>query len=189
MNIIQKQANDFVMSHMSDRDEYKEFIDKVRQQLWEYKKTSHKIEFVEYVIGKAKIAFDEHLPQCKSQSDCRINKYYENSLFFLQEELEELESQLSPEDFTRAERDSTNLTLQKIVGDLNLIKFGQQITYDDLKSEFEELKDLYYLNKKNWVQLFAGKLTEMVASGVISETISKDLVSTIKIYYADLVGK
>ncbi|MCA6438284.1 MAG: hypothetical protein IM592_17620 [Bacteroidetes bacterium] len=188
MNIIQKQAADFVRYNMSDHDEYKEFIDKVRSQLWEYKKVSYKIEFVEYIINKAKIAFDEHLPKCTSKNNCPVNKYYENTLFFLQEELEELESELKPEDFSRSEKASLNQTLQKIVEDLNTIKLGQQITYDDVKDEFEELKDLYYLNKKNWVQLFTGKLSEMVAGGVISETISKDLAEIIKNSYKDLIS-
>ncbi len=189
MNIIQRQADDFVKYHMSDHDEYKEFIDKVRQQLWEYKKTTYKIEFVEYVILKAKIAFYNHLPRCTSKNNCRVNKFYENSLFFLQEELEELESELNPEDFSREEKTSLNQTLQKIVEDLNTIKLGQQITYDDVKAEFEELKDLYYLNKKNWVQLFTGKLSEMVAGGVISETISKDLAEIIKNSYKELISR
>lgn len=140
MNIIQKQAEGFVKYHMSDHDEYQEFIDKVRQQLWEYKKTTYKIEFVEWVIWKAKIGYDKHLPVCTNKNSCPTNKFYENSLFFLQEELEELESQISPEDFSRAEKKSINQTLQKIVDDLNQIKLGQQITYDDFKEEFEELK-------------------------------------------------
>jgi predicted DNA-binding protein (MmcQ/YjbR family) len=99
-----------------------------------------------------------------------------------------LESELNPEDFSREEKTSLNQTLQKIVKDLNTIKLGQQITYDDVKDEFEELKDLYYLNKKNWVQLFTGKLSEMVAGGVIIETISKDLAEIIKTSYKDLIS-
>ena len=167
---------------------YKEFIDKVRQQLWEYKKPTYKIEFVEFVIRKAKIAFDDHLPQCSNKNNCQINKFYENTLFLLQEELEEIESELNPDDFSRDEKVLLNQTLQKIVEDLNTIKLGQQITYDDVKDEFEELKDLYYLNKKNWVQLFTGKLSEMVAGGVISETISKDLAEIINKSYKELIS-
>jgi hypothetical protein len=188
MNIIQKQADEFLRYHMNDHAEHKIFIDTVRKQLLEYKKTSYKIEFVEYVILKAKIAFDDHFQKCDSKNNCRVNKFYENSLFFLQEELEELESELKPEDFSSDEKASLNKTLQKIVDDLNIIKLGQQITYDDIKDEFEELKDLYFLNKKNWVQLFNGKLYEMVAGGVISETISKDLAEIIKNSYKDLIN-
>lgn len=189
MNIIQKQADVFIKRQMNDGSDYKEFIEKVRSNLWEYKKTAYKIEFVERVIQCAKIAYDEHLIVCKNKDNdkCRINSYYENSLFFLQEELEELEGQISPEDFTRSQKTNTNQALQKIIDDLNEIKLGQQIIYDDLNTEFEEMKDLYYLNKKNWTQLFTGKLSEMIASGVISETISKNIINVIKDNYQELI--
>ena len=32
------------------------------------------------------------------------------------------------------------------------------MTYDDLRDEFKEFQDLYSLNKKNWSQLFSGKI-------------------------------
>ncbi|MES2874185.1 MAG: hypothetical protein V4708_10715 [Bacteroidota bacterium] len=44
-------------------------------------------------------------------------------------------------------------------------------------AEFQELKDFFILGKKKWYQLFLGKAAEMVISGVISETASKELIS------------
>lgn len=49
--------------------------------------------------------------------------------------------------------------------------------------EMQELKELYFLSKKTWMQIFTGKITEMVAGGVISETISKELVNSISKTY------
>jgi hypothetical protein len=186
MNLIQKQASKFCKYYMNDYDGHKKFIDKVRSELWEYKKSIYKIEFLEYIIIQAKIEFDEHIASCNKR-DCIPYEFYENVLFFLQQELEELESDLNPEDFSRNEKESLNKILQKIVDDLNSIKVGQEITYNDVKDEFDELKDLYFLNKKNWVQLFIGKLNEMVISGVISETISKDIANIINKSYDDLI--
>ena len=54
---------------------------------------------------------------------------------------------------------------------------GQQIIYDDLSAELQELKDFYILGKKKWYQLFLGKTAEMVIGGVISETVSKELIN------------
>jgi hypothetical protein len=53
---------------------------------------------------------------------------------------------------------------------------GQEIIYDDIIDGIEELKNLYFIGKKNWYQNLAGKSLEMVASGVVSETISKKLI-------------
>lgn len=188
MNIIQKQADEFIRFKMREHRNYKDFIDDVRSELWEYKKDTYKIEFVEKIIQKAKVKYDEHMLVCTYKNNCSTDKFFENTLFFLQEELEELEENLTPEDFTKIERGTINNTLQVILDELNEIKLGQEITYNDLSDEFEELKDLYYLNKKNWLQLFQGKVTEMVAGGVISETISKSIVKILNENYDKLVG-
>lgn len=187
MNIIQKQADEFTQNKMRVHLEHKEFIENVRLELNEYKKTVYKIEFVERIIHTAKKEYDHHLKSCTTK-DCGTNKFYENTLFFLQEELEELESELTPADFIKEEKESLNKTLEIILNDVNLLKLGQQITYDDFKEEFEELKDLYYLNKKNWVHMLVGKLIFMTASGIITGTISKELLEIINSNYENLIG-
>jgi O6-methylguanine-DNA--protein-cysteine methyltransferase len=187
MNLIQRQADDFIQLEMDEYGNYKEFISKVNSHLLDYKKTSHRIEFTERVITKVKITYDEHLISCKNKEDCSINKFCENTLFFLQEEIGELEEQLTPNEFTKTEKININSTLQIILEDLNKIKFGQQITYDDIAIQFDELKDLYFLDKKNWKQLFAGKLTEMIAGGIISETVSKEITNSILKNYQNLI--
>lgn len=91
-------------------------------------------------------------------------------------------------EFRSIEKKQANDILDKILADLNQLKVGQQITYDDLFNEIQEIKDFYFLNKRNWFQLLTGKLTEMVAGGVISETISKDIVQIIKERSPDIIG-
>ena len=41
-----------------------------------------------------------------------------------------------------------SLKLDKILSDLQTLKNGQQIIYEDLKEEIESLKELYILGKK-----------------------------------------
>jgi hypothetical protein len=184
MNLIQRQADDFLMFKHDEYGNSKEFVSDVKSELWEYNKTPHKVEFIERIILKLKIGFDKHLETCSK--DCGVKKYYENTLFFLQEELELHEEDLEEKEFLRPEKDNLNETLEKILQDLNSLKFGQEITYNDFASEFEELKDMYFLDKKNWSQLFMGKLTEMIASGVVSETMSKEIAGLIKSNYTNL---
>lgn len=66
----------------------------------------------------------------------------------MQNELDELTEQLSTEDFTPTERKQANTRLQEVMDHLQKIQSGQQMTYDDLMTEIEELKELYFLNKK-----------------------------------------
>jgi len=190
MNIIQQQTSDFYDRKFNDRGKYEDFIQEVRSQLFEYRKDVHKLEFIDHLMTLLKQGYDEHLNHCEFPNDrgkCFVNKNYENVLFFVQNERDEIIESLPSTEFSVQERTDINESLQKILADLDKIKMGQEITYDDLISELNELKEFYYLNKKHWSQLLIGRLTEMVASGVISETISKDIVETVTKHYAGLI--
>ncbi|WP_020533385.1 hypothetical protein [Flexithrix dorotheae] len=139
MNLIQKQADKFVFNKMGeDHRPHKDFIDEVR---YECKRDSYKIVFLERVIQKAKIEYDEHLKICPNVDECVVNEFFENTLFFLQEDIE---IDLEPEDFNGSEKDLINKQLQKILEEINAVKLGQQITYDDFS---EDLKDLLFLKR------------------------------------------
>ncbi len=74
--------------------------------------------------------------------------------------------------------------MELIVEDLKLLKLGQEVIYDDLLSELNELKEYYFLEKSSWKQLMLGKLTEMIAGGVISETVSKEIVNLVNMKFS-----
>jgi hypothetical protein len=68
-----------------------------------------------------------------------------------------------------------NRKLDQVIQGLELISEGQKFSYAEVMAELEEMKKLFLLSKKNWRQLLAGKLAEMVASGVIADTLSKEI--------------
>lgn len=190
MNIIQLQADDFYKLKFRDKVSYKDFIQELRNELNEYNKENHRLEFVDRILTLLKVGYDKHLEKCQFPNDklkCIINKNYENILFFVQNEKTNLIENLDKSNFTIEDRNTINESLKKILEDINLIKMGQEITYDDLSQEFEELKEYYFLSKKSWTQLLIGRISEMVASGIISETISKEIVSTVVRNYPGLI--
>ena len=190
MNLIQKQAADFYTSsaHASGYGYHKPFVDEVKNTLYDYRKTSHKIEFLDTVMNLTKQEYDEHMLICKTPLTCGKNKFYENSLFFLQEEVEDLEQQLPATELTRVQKQEASVTLDAFVADLNNLKFGQQVTYEDLMQEFKDLREFLYLDKKNLTQLLLGKITEMTAGGMVSETVSKSLLGLVKELYSSLIN-
>jgi len=189
MNIIQKQAEAFITRRLRRRgNKHQEFLSLVRTELHEYKKDVYKLEFLEHVQLLVKQRYEEHLPNCTKGDSCLINIFFENALFFLQEEVDEMESRISPTNFTRNEKSSLLVTMQKIIDDVNQLKLGQQLTYDDFSEEFTELKDLFFINKKNWQQLFLGKISSMVASGVVSQTVAKEIVGILQSNYSNLIN-
>ncbi len=190
MNLIQQQADDFYSSKYSEGEDHKEFIQELRWELDEYNKASHRLEFIDRIQTLLKKNYDNHLQTCNYPNDrleCRFNKSYENSLFFVQNEKENLIQELDTNDFLPQQRESINESLEQILKDLRTIKLGQEVTYDDLLEEMNELKEYYYLSKKPWTQLVIGKLSGMVAGGIISETVSKQIVDTVIENYQGLI--
>lgn len=190
MNLIQDQATRFYEWKFDEYGNYEEFIKEVRIQLYEYRKNAHKLEFLDFLMTLLKKGFDNHLLVCQHKNEknvCNVNKNYENSLFFIQNERDEVIEYLPKTEFNLQERSEINDSLKKILDDLNKIKIGQEITYDDIVQELNELKEFYFLNKKHWSQMLIGRLTEMVASGIISETISKEIVETVFKNYKGII--
>ena len=132
------------------------------------------------------MGFDKHIPVCTTEAPkvCGINRFYEDSLFFMQQEIEELIGELDGSDFQEDEKLQYSGSMELIVEDLKLLKLGQEVIYDDLLSELNELKEYYFLEKSSWKQLMLGKLTEMIAGGVISETVSKEIVNLVNMKFS-----
>ena len=189
LNLIHRQADDFLRNAQRvTRYNYKDFIQEVRNALLDYNKITYKIQFIERIKYRFKMDYDKHLDKCdmKVKSNCIENQIFENLLFFLKEKLEELESEVDDKDFDLSNRNNMNQTLNEILIKLNKLNIGQEVIFEELSDEFAELKSFYFLNKKNWVELFMGKLTNMTG-GIISATISKEIVSVIKESYPNLI--
>ena len=82
----------------------------------------------------------------------------------------------SPSEFTESDKKQMNSKLDEILEKLEKVSLENETIWTDMKADFEELKNMYYLDKKNWRQLLVGKLTEWSLAGVISETFSKQIV-------------
>jgi|GEM_PF-1278696 len=82
--------------------------------------------------------------------------------------------------FTFEEMHAADAKLDAILEELQKLKAGQEVIWTDIREDIEELKNLYSLGKKNWRQLLLGKIAEMVASGIVSDTASKAVEEIIK---------
>lgn len=189
-NILERQTDDFIEENFGwDLDiisDYKTAMSLIRAQSYEYRKLAHRLEFLERLNFRFKKAYDNHYSRCKAIKRgeiCRLNVFFEDLLFFLQNELEDVKSNLPNSDFSNTEKMSSNIAIDEIINEINKLQAGQQVIYEDVIKEVEELKTLYFLGKKHWFQLFAGKLTEMTAGGIISETVSKGLLKLVEGYY------
>ena len=96
-----------------------------------------------------------------------------------EEELEEVNN-FQNELFTNEEKNVIIKRLDELSSELNKIKKGQEIIYDDLVDEISELKPLLsILNKKNWKQILKGKLVD-IGLGNLTEEVGEILVDIFK---------
>lgn len=86
------------------------------------------------------------------------------------------------EPFTPAEVVSMNQKLDSLMADVEKLKAGQEAIWTDVRGdisafrkEMEEMKDLYPLGKHNWKLLLLAKLAEMIAAGIVADTVSKQV--------------
>ena len=179
MNLISKQAVKFTMYNLDVNKNYQDFTKLVNQELLHYSQLSHKVQFIESAMCEVKKEYDEHLPNCNAKNDCVYDFFYESVIFFLNELRLDFSKKLTIEEFNDTDIIRYQTGIDEILLKINELQLGQQVTYDDFIEQFEEMKSYFFINKKSWNQMLAGKLLEMVAAGVISETISKNIVSII----------
>lgn len=166
----------------------REFIDKLKSELYRYNSDSDKLNYISVVRNFVKNGHDEHYEECKNREKCDELKDYNKALYFIDGLGIDYGIKLKNDDiFSDIEKLEYNNKLDQILRDLQEMKQGQEITYNDLLEEIEELKKLYFLGKKNWKQLLAGKTVEMVAGGIVSETVSTQLIKLTGIVTGNLL--
>lgn len=180
MNYIQKRAEKFVLNNVkSEKPDYKEVISKAKLELLNIDSSIDKLTFLKIILETNARKLEEHLPTCSDKSSCQIDYSRESITYYLTQELNRLGIRTNNDQFTFEEKKIIESKLSELLTDIKGLKDGQQIIYDDLLEEIESLKELFILGKRNWFQLLVGKASEMVAGGIISETVSKEIIKAI----------
>lgn len=154
-------------------------IDIVRSELYKIKSEEDQLGLLTIVLEGNEAAYQEHMNKCTNPENCKTNKRHQRVAYFLQQELREIGFQANDDYFSSSEKEKCNEKLDEI---LQTVLNANEVVFDHvetLRKEFEELKNLYILGKKNWQQQFAGKMTDMVFSGVISEMTAKPILEKV----------
>jgi hypothetical protein len=181
MDIIKETAKRFGENYLRGGfTKYQDFLDSATKNLSNIDSPTDKIKFVNKLLEINEFEYGKHKPVCTDPTGCPQNYAHETVTYYLNQELCRLGVILNDDPFTSEEKVNAESKLDQILRDLNEVKIGQHIIYEDLTKEINELRELYFLGKKKWYQLLIGKSVDMVASGVVSETISKQLIETFK---------
>lgn len=181
MNYIKKRADKFVEQYIARQiSEHQDVIDAAKSEIYNIDDDLDKVNFLRVVLEANAKEFQSHLLVCTNKTSCPTNFDHESISYFLTQELNRLGIRTNNDQFTIEEKGEAESKLDQILKDLQTLKDGHQIIYDDLKAEIDALKELFILGKKTWFQLLLGKTSEMVISGIISETVSKQIVSSLE---------
>ncbi len=181
MNYINKRAEKFVRIYIArDVSESAEVISGAKSELSNIDNNLDKATFLRIVLEANEKEYQAHLKVCKNKEDCSVNYKHETISYYLIQELNRLGIRTNNDQFTLEEKEKVESKLEEILAELQILTTGQEVIYDDLKAEIDKLRDLYILGKKTWFQLLLGKTSEMVLSGIISETVSKEIISAIE---------
>jgi hypothetical protein len=177
MSYIKKRATKFAEGIIDDRSvNHNEVVLRTQEELFKIVDEADKVNFVSTVLERNQEQFQVHLVNCSNLDNCPVNYEYESVNYYLTQELKKLGVRTYEDQFTTDEKRLLESALDSIKIDLQTVKNGQEIIYN----EIESLKELFILGKKNWIQLFVGKFTEMTVSGIVSETASKQFIDFIK---------
>ncbi len=189
MNHLEKKARTMVDRYFGHGiGDHKKILEKVDDDLYNVDSDTDKLAYLTVVLEANDKTYQEHLKDCTNLESCPTNAKHEDINYFLQQELRRIGVTISDDSFTREEKETLTDYLDKIVSDLEALKTGQQIIYDDLKEEVEELKKWFLVGKKNWRQMAVGKIGEMVAGGIISAGVSEPILETLKAEVPNLIG-
>jgi len=185
MNIISFQVAEIYDEISNEGLGYENALSLIRGKA-EYFDPKDRMPFLSELVNKFQKDYDEHLEKCKAEDprECTTSQWNIPFLHFLNQDIKSLEQEIAtavPDDsnFSTEERKKANERLDEIMSELEKLKVGQEVIWTDIMEELNEMKDRFFLSKKNWRQLLTGKLSEMVIAGVISETISKGIVDSI----------
>src|SRR5690606_2807657 len=188
-NILVERINRIFNYQINNGSTVKKFIERIDEELILFKNISEKEKFLLMFCEKIKQERDEHEKTCDDPDYCKKSILLKESEYFVSQRLEENSFIHFKEMdfFSKEEKAVLNKKIDDLLFEVKILKMGQELIYNDLYTEFEDLKNLYCIGKKNWKQVFLGKLSEMVLSGVIDETISKKIIHLIKEQIPDII--
>lgn len=172
----QKIVKDYIEHEISNS---KRIVDLVLEEASNIRSIRDKIDFFSIILEANERELQLHLSKCPTPN-CDDKMNHDRVTYFLQQELALLGVNANQDYFTSEEKENFNNNIDKIIVLINQSNQLMTEQFKILSDEIEELKNLYFLGKKNWKQLLLGKTSDMVASGIVSEAVSKPLFELAK---------
>ncbi len=188
-NFIERLAEKFVQFNLnwSPLDDYEIVVAKAKEQLDSIINPMDKITFLNVVLNNSNELLLAHKEKCPDPINCQVEFQHDALNYFLRVEMEKYGIPFNEDTFTNEDWIEANQKLDKVISSIeSLMKTvsdlanGQEVIFDTLIEEMEEMRKLGHFGKKKWHQLLRGKMVEMAASGVVGATLSPHIIKALE---------
>lgn len=180
MTYIQNLTKNFVRDHVNGfLTDNVSIVSAAKKDVGGIYNTNDKITFLMGVLEACNKEHENHNANPCGNPHCPYDDAILYVSYHLNQELEQLGVKVNEDTFTPEDKVVAEDKIEQIINELQTLKNGQQIIYDELVKEFSELKELIYLGKKKWYNALLGTGVNMAASGVVSEATAKPILNII----------
>lgn len=175
MNIVEKEAIRFKTKFFQVSKTLESAKDSLNNKIIVFNRDKDKLNFLSVLRNELYDQKIDHEKTCTT-SNCGTSKNLDISLFVIDQEIDDLskfyEPSISSEDeFSTDLRIEIHSRINEVLNKLEKLELGQEIIFN----EIDEMKELFNLGKKKWLQLLKGKLLELG----LTYTVEKSILDTI----------
>tara|TARA_Y100000814_G_C12139698_1_gene337054 strand:+ start:121 stop:588 length:468 start_codon:yes stop_codon:yes gene_type:complete len=150
INIVEEKALEFIQWNLESANTTDELISDLESELYKFNREKDKLHYLTVVSSHITKEATNHAKECRNPTSCGTSKRHREATFFVQQMLEEYGIGIDNDQiFTFDEKYENNKKLDALIEDVQKLKDGHEIIYEDLLKEIEELKNLYFIGKKN----------------------------------------
>lgn len=150
MDIITRRATEFANRELKGADNADEFITMLNAQRYPFSRKDEKLRFISTVAERGKVFAEHQALGCTSPEECLETRCYLEVLRFMDQMLKSFNIGINQEQvFSQEEQTALTQKIDELLGEIEKLRKGQEIIYDVLMKESEELKHLYFMGKEN----------------------------------------
>lgn len=188
---IFKHAEDVADDLLGSRDfQPSSYKGRARSYIGEHRSPTQRKQFLDALRKEMHLWMERHRPDCDVQDrpeQCQFEICYATIVRIIQDELEELDPSIAHRSpggsFSREEADQVMKLLNELRDQLQAmesnIQTGQQVAYDLLSEDLEDLSLKLSLGKKDFGAVLIGRVKDAIAKRGIEFAIVEPLVKEI----------
>jgi hypothetical protein len=188
MNIVEKEALEFIddLYNAGDNNRLEDLKSRIDNKLYYFRRDRDKLDFLKILRSSSEEEQKQHEQSC-NETNCGFSRAREYGIFLIDQEIDSINEffdfEPKPKDkFSSDEESLLHVKLNEILDRLEKQGFGQEILFE----EIESLKNHFNLGKRNWFQLFKGKLFDLTIEKILEETIVKEIYNGISDGFNDV---